>query len=739
MAYYQDAQRDPVEAKASRQTWRSCVGIGDGQPVQSSSLATQRLEQGMFTMRELEAYVKDLHWVAEKNMLITEKSMAMIDELHQDHVATTVEKQCMPVLQKEHSFTSSFEKEPVRQVIRSCVAEVLQSSKVVENKDTALQRERTIASDLALSQMIRTSVMEAMQSMETRAAKIQLQQAPKTPRKEEEWVQLATLGEQMHQAFKESTQNCQRVLEEHSKRLQAQEVQHLQSLDPVTNKVDKLTKKVDKLSSSVSQALAVTPRKDNDAPHLGISTISLDHTVRELKDLVSSLREPVEVVTTASVKEEFVVEADDQVAEKCEEKDQQADLAVDDTFDMEHILTEAETEKPNVVEKIVSSTAFEMTFALLIVLNTVKMCLEAEIRGWETGHNIGIPGGEVVSSGANTALEVVEMFFSILFTGEIALKFVALRWAFWKSAWNLFDLFIIGISWITKILQFDLPINPMLLRLVRLVRLLRLVRSLSAFEVFDNLNLMVKGIKSGLPVIIWVMVLVFPVLSCCGLGMNYMLVDFMLDEENEMAHRKSCYAYFGTFTKSLLTMFEVTFGSWVPVTRFLFSNVDERFAIFFMLYRLIIGIGVLRVIYGVFLHVTFECATNDEDIVLAQKTREDKRFDQRMRALFHKFDVSGDGVLTRSEFSAILHNPRVKTLLSAMELDIDNPDLVFDLADDGDGQMNAEEMANSFGKLKGSARSMDIWELINLSRKNSAKFDQLLGIENAHKHSKKTA
>merc|ERR1712100_954055 len=146
---------------------------------------------------------------------------------------------------------------------------------------------------------------------------------------------------------------------------------------------------------------------------------------------------------------------------------------------------------------------------------------------------------------------------------------------FFRSAWNVFDFVIISIMWIDFAVDINLFLNPMLLRLVRLVRLVRLLRGLSAFEVCDTLQLMVRGIKAAIHVVVWVVVLVFPMMACCALGSNYLLEDFMKDEAILKKTRLDCYEYFGTFSKAMISMFEVTFGNWVPICRFMSSNVDS--------------------------------------------------------------------------------------------------------------------------------------------------------------------
>jgi len=213
-----------------------------------------------------------------------------------------------------------------------------------------------------------------------------------------------------------------------------------------------------------------------------------------------------------------------------------------------------------------------------------------------------------------------------------------------------------------------------------------------------------------------VFVLMFPLLACCALGMNYTLLEFMEDETNPPEVRLKLYGYFGTFSKAFLSMFEVSFASWVPITRFMYDKVEPSYAIFFMIYKLVVGIAVLRIVYGVFLHVTFACASSDDETLIAKKEREMKKYANKMHSLFLEMDNSGDGYLSRAEFGRVCQDPRVQTWLSAMELELDDADLVYDLTDDGNDKLSASEMVMGFSKLKGPARSIDIQALISLVR-----------------------
>merc|ERR1719329_355323 len=155
-------------------------------------------------------------------------------------------------------------------------------------------------------------------------------------------------------------------------------------------------------------------------------------------------------------------------------------------------------------------------------------------------------------------------------------------------------------------------------------------------------------------------------------------------------------------------MFEMTLGNWVPVTRLLTDSVSQWYLPVFLGYKLIVGFAVLKVVTGVFINETFNTAKNDDELMVMQRTALSKLYKKKMKQLFEEVDKSGDGRISWSEFKGILDDDRLKTWLSAMELDVSDTKLLFDLIDNGDGAISSDELVLGVKKLKGAARSLDM-------------------------------
>merc|ERR1740121_3011380 len=90
----------------------------------------------------------------------------------------------------------------------------------------------------------------------------------------------------------------------------------------------------------------------------------------------------------------------------------------------------------------------------------------------------------------------------------------------------------------------------------------------------------------------------------------------------------------GTFTRSTLTMFEITFGNWIVPCRVLMDNISEGFMLFSLLHKLVIGFSMVSVINGVFIQETFKVAAQDDFVMMRHKEAANRNHRKKMEALF---------------------------------------------------------------------------------------------------------
>jgi len=226
---------------------------------------------------------------------------------------------------------------------------------------------------------------------------------------------------------------------------------------------------------------------------------------------------------------------------------------------------------------------------------------------------------------------------------------------------------------------------------------------------FDSLHLMLVALRGSMEVLLWSVVLLVVVQMVLALLVQRILHDmYFLDERFTLEERQAVYEYFGTFSRAMLTMFEMTLANWPPVCRLMTEFITEWWILFALAHKLTIGFAVVGVINGVFMQETVKAASSDNNIMLRQKMRDMQKHERKMMQLFEEADKSGDGFLDLEEFRAIVSHEQVRVWLSSMELDTSDVDNLYHLLKDGNDDISRERLVAGVAKLKGSARSIDL-------------------------------
>jgi len=190
-----------------------------------------------------------------------------------------------------------------------------------------------------------------------------------------------------------------------------------------------------------------------------------------------------------------------------------------------------------------------------------------------------------------------------------------------------------------------------------------LLKVLRKLEVFDSLRVLFGSIAACGPIFIWSVLVLFLFQIVVGLGLNSFLMDFVRNSDNPIEARLSVFSYFGTFSRSILTMWELTLGNYAGICRVLVDDVSELYGFVVVSYKVVVGFAIIRVISGVFLHETFKTAASDDELMVVQKKRAQEKHGRKMKRLMMEADASSDGYLEREELKKVLGRPDVKTCL----------------------------------------------------------------------------
>jgi len=153
------------------------------------------------------------------------------------------------------------------------------------------------------------------------------------------------------------------------------------------------------------------------------------------------------------------------------------------------------------------------------------------------------------------SMVVLEWFFGCVFVVEIILKLLSWRKLFFFDPWNAIDTTIV-VFWVVGVAGGSrLPVG--LLRLVRLARLLRLMKLVKTLKGFDALYLITTSFRGSFNILSWSLVLLLLTQVLFALLMQAVLEAWILDSTLPWTEREQLFMFFGTFSRSLLTTFEM--------------------------------------------------------------------------------------------------------------------------------------------------------------------------------------
>lgn len=205
------------------------------------------------------------------------------------------------------------------------------------------------------------------------------------------------------------------------------------------------------------------------------------------------------------------------------------------------------------VEKFYNSITVQVAVASIIGANFATNIIEKQID----------PYGD----DSDGVFAVFELIYNILFTIELGVNMYG-HWArpFWCSGWNIFDVVVVTIG-IVNTIKLPLPSSFSMLRMMRAFRVFRL------FKRVKSLNKIIVAIARAVPGVLnafLILAIVMSIYAILAVEFYQNVGELCLDGPDSpsrwwMTVRGHCMGqeYFGSFSKSLYTFFQVLTGeSW---------------------------------------------------------------------------------------------------------------------------------------------------------------------------------
>jgi len=443
---------------------------------------------------------------------------------------------------------------------------------------------------------------------------------------------------------------------------------------------------------------------------------------------VKKTRQQLNLGSNTAPHQDDVADEAQKIVEKEQADKERAEYEDDKTEGHSSKLTMLMGEDMHDFEVTARGQAFEFFFVFMIFVNTCVMCMDAQFRGLQRGYNLGYRTYDLPADkawpGGEAAFNIFEKLFTVIFTIEWFARLYIYRVRFLRDKWCYLDGVIIIFGWVVFFEDKALEFNVSFVRLARFTKILRLLHLLRSQEIFDSLKLLVAAIRASVNTLFWSLMILLLIQSVAGLFMLQILESYLQDKNQDVLIQRRVFAYWGTFWRAMLTMFEITMGNWVPSCRLLVDHVDEFYGSFYLIYRCVIGFAVLMVVQAVFIQQTMKTTKLSDSQIAAQKARAKAKVMRRLQRLFMQLDDSGDGVLEWDEFEPALKSGEMAAMLEVFGLEVSDFETLFKLLDDGDGRISADEFINGVEHIKGPAREIDLMEVKQLLRLVEAKVDK---------------
>lgn len=160
------------------------------------------------------------------------------------------------------------------------------------------------------------------------------------------------------------------------------------------------------------------------------------------------------------------------------------------------------------------------------------------------------------------------------------------------------------------------------------------------------------------------------------------------------------------------------------------SVVSGVFFLFFVLFSIVC---LLNIVTGVLLNTTLELAQVDRELMVWKEMRHQEDVMKNLTGLFKAADEDGDGKLSRKEFQDILNDDWAKSFFVTLGLDMQDTDQLFDVvAPDKEDEIYIEDFVQGAMRLKGQARSVDVYALLLESARIAKTIDGLIQFVEEH-------
>lgn len=397
------------------------------------------------------------------------------------------------------------------------------------------------------------------------------------------------------------------------------------------------------------------------------------------------------------------------------------------------------------VARIVHHYAFDFFFNMVILVNCATLGLNAHGQV-ERGYN---PAFQMT-------LDVAEHCFTALFVVELILRAQGLGlrsfWPLYPGGWGSFlDALLVLVTGIVP--AYILPLLALVFNfesdsdviqaftVLRAVRLLRLVRVVQRSPLFHEAWLLIRGLTDSFRTLWWTCVVIFfitYIFAVFGLVLISRQLQKMQDgivDQEELENLKGLMEYVGGLDVLMSSLIQVlTLDSWngllvKPVMHYL-----PWAWLYFYAYIALAVFVLMNLVTAIIVDNAVTNSRMDEDQALMAKEKSKSRELKELEQLFILMDADQSGTLSWDEFQAAFEDETMAKKWKLLDFGPEDCREVFELLDDGAGEIETREFFDGLERMKGSARSKDLFRVAKTQQQLYNLLSRSMGVLNTNAH-----
>lgn len=366
------------------------------------------------------------------------------------------------------------------------------------------------------------------------------------------------------------------------------------------------------------------------------------------------------------------------------------------------------------IRAIVNSNCFEIIGNFVIFCNTFVVGWQAE----KTPRN--------TTDQDRLLSTIFENFFTFAFVLDLSMSTLCWGWTYLVKRENWLDVFLVFLGVLTTWILGPFGIEVEFLRkltALRTTRLIRLARAVRLRPEFKEMWALMKGLTESGETLFWTYVMIFCVLYFFAIIATSLIGKADAFKDDELAQE-----YFGDVLRSMLSLFQVmTLDSWASGFVRQLMDIQVWTGGFFIFFIAVAVFVMLNLVTAVIVENAFS-DSKSEDLELAVRLEREKEEElEDLKQFFLQLDLDGNGALTKQEFFNATKQRKIRQKLRALDIMPKDIDELWDILDEGKGEMNVEEFQSGIRRLRGEAKAKDILRLYKEVRQFETSVDEVEG------------